>query len=381
MDRGKGIRAKSKSSIEIDFTYRGVRCKETLRLPPTKPNMLHARRMREAILHEIALGSFRYEEHFPDSKRVSMWTKSTNKTVGIALDEFLAASKRSCADSTLRDYESAIRHHLRPTFGDRLMREVTSGEIKAWLGSLTISGKRINNILIPLRAVFQEAHYDELIDRNPLAPIRNLKHIKEEPDPFTLEEQALILNVAQGQERNLIQFAFATGLRTSELIALSWDDIDLEKRLAYVRKASVRGKTKSTKTTAGERTIKLFDAAIEALQAQRPITQLAGQQVFYCSRTGKPWETDQQIRKSAWTGTLKKAGVRYRNPYQTRHSFASIVLSSGEDPTWLARQMGHKDWGMIRRVYARWIPDVNPSAGSKVTAFSSRFGHHSSVSV
>ncbi|MBN4053362.1 tyrosine-type recombinase/integrase [Haliea sp. AH-315-K21] len=54
---------------------------------------------------------------------------------------------------------------------------------------------------------------------------------------------------------------------------------------------------------------------------------------------------------------MEKAGLKYRNPYQTRHTYASILLSSGKNPLWVAQQMGHKDWGMIRKVYGRWIED------------------------
>ncbi len=59
------------------------------------------------------------------------------------------------------------------------------------------------------------------------------------------------------------------------------------------------------------------------------------------------------------------AEVRYRQPYQLRHTYASTMLSSGENIHWLATQMGHRDATMILRTYGRWIPDVDPSAGSK----------------
>lgn len=50
-----------------------------------------------------------------------------------------------------------------------------------------------------------------------------------------------------------------------------------------------------------------------------------------------------------WQSVLRKAGVRYRNFYQTRHTYASLLLSAGENPMGMASQMGHADWGMIRK--------------------------------
>lgn len=50
-----------------------------------------------------------------------------------------------------------------------------------------------------------------------------------------------------------------------------------------------------------------------------------------------------------WQSVLRKAGVRYRNFYQRRHTYASLLLSAGENPMWMASQTGHADWGMIRK--------------------------------
>jgi integrase len=63
-----------------------------------------------------------------------------------------------------------------------------------------------------------------------------------------------------------------------------------------------------------------------------------------------------------------RAGIRYRRPYQTRHTYASMMLTAGESPVWLASQMGHCDLSMIGRIYARWIDGVLPDAGSKAVA-------------
>lgn len=58
--------------------------------------------------------------------------------------------------------------------------------------------------------------------------------------------------------------------------------------------------------------------------------------------------------------------MRYRYPYQLRHTFASWALSSGENPLWVARQMGHKDVSMVLRVYGRYIPEMDPLAGTRM---------------
>ncbi len=107
----------------------------------------------------------------------------------------------------------------------------------------------------------------------------------------------------------------------------------------------------------------LLPPAIAALEAQKQYTYNTNYRVFHNPRTDQPWETDHQIRRTAWIHTMKKAGVRYRNPYQTRHTYASMMLSGGENIMWVASQMGHVDTEMVMRTYGEWIPDNSAKMG------------------
>jgi integrase len=378
MDGKQGINPRGKS-IQIDFYYLGIRCRETLKLEPNKANLTFAKRFKSTIQHEIAIGTFSYSKHFPQSKNAHLGSKTSNKTVSQALDEYMASARRTLELSTLKGYRSAIEFYLKPNFGDIRLADLTSATIKSWMGGLTISAKRINNVLIPLRTIFSDAFADGLIDKDPMIRVKNLPIKTEEPHPLTPTEIEAILKELPQQGKNLIQFAIWTGLRTSELLALEWGDIDFRAGLARVRRAIVNKNIKQPKTKAGERDVKLFPPALEALKSQKQFTFLADGKVFSNPNTNKPWETDAQIRRTLWIPALKKAGVIYRTPYQTRHTYASTLLSAGENPLWVAQQMGHKDWGMIRRVYGRWIPDVDSSAGNKVMAFWAQIGHKDTV--
>lgn len=363
MDRKVGVRPRG-NSIMIDFMYNGQRCRETLALPPTKPNMQHVYRMRESILFEIATNTFNYAKHFPNSKNLRHFSTGKNLTISNALLSFLESKKKTCAPSTYATYSSVVHYHLIPTFGDLYLAELKSSDVREWINELEISTKRINNALIPLRGIFDDAYYDEIIDRNPMDRIKNLTNTQREPNPFSLDEMEAILNVLPDQSRNYFQFAFLTGLRTSEMIALDWSDIDFDNQVVHVSRAWVCGAIKTTKTTNGIRDVKLHPQAIEALLAQNK--HCSEGRVFLNPKTGLPWQNDNQVRRTAWIPALKKAGIEYRNPYQTRHTFASMLLSEGEPPMWVATQMGHADWSMIIKTYGRWIPANDEVAGSKI---------------
>jgi len=160
-------------------------------------------------------------------------------------------------------------------------------------------------------------------------------------------------------------------MRTSELIALEWTDIDWKRKKITVNKAltTAADSDETTKTKTGTREIDILAPVEQALIDQKQYTLLQGRKIFLNPATGKIWTGDQQIRKTFWIPLLKKAKVRYRNPYQTRHTYASMMLSAGENPAWVSSQMGHSNIMITLRTYARWIPSDNQQGGKALKMF------------
>lgn len=372
MGKRGNVFAASASSIGLRFRYRGVPCEERIKLAPTPRNMGYATNLRGRIMDEIARGNFDYHAHFPGTRKAVMLAKepAAMVSVGRKLEDWMESARPMLALSTYQGYEKAVRNVLVPQFGKTLLRDLTRTQIRAWIGEQASSAKRINNALTPLRQMLAEAVSEGIIATNPTASltVKRKGPREDDIDPFSPDECAAILSAAEGQLQNLVRFALWTGLRTSELIALRWRDIDWRHELVLVRQARVSGEIKATKTEAGRREVKLLPPAAEALRAQKAHTLLLGEFVFHDPRTNLPWGGDKQIREWHWRALLKRADVRYRYPYQTRHTYASTLLSAGENPVWVASQMGHKDWVMIVRTYGRWIPSVDPTAGQKAAA-------------
>ncbi len=91
---------------------------------------------------------------------------------------------------------------------------------------------------------------------------------------------------------------------------------------------------------------------------------MEGEEIFRNPRTDKRWTGDMVIRQRMWKRVLLRAGVRYRYPYQMRHTYASMMLQAGESVMWVAQQMGHTDWTFTARTYSRWVSIDAPEAGS-----------------
>lgn len=122
-----------------------------------------------------------------------------------------------------------------------------------------------------------------------------------------------------------------------------------------------------TKTDAGMRKIDIRQSAFDALKEQQQYTALAGRHVFHNPGHDEGWDTNTAVRQRLKIATVK-AKVRYRNPYQTRHTFASTLLSAGENALCVATQMGHKCTEMINKHYGRWIEQGSEEETRQQTA-------------
>lgn len=379
---GRGVKAASESSIEITFQYQGRRCRERIPLKPTPANLKRAEQHRGAILHAIATGVFDYAATFPGSQRASQYATAPGQVLSVEkyLDDWLDARKPTLKASTYQGYRSIVDGLLIPQFGAAMLSELKWPAVKTWLAKLggdkPPSNKRMTNIQSCLRSALEDAVEDELLDENCMRGRhyrRQEQPVDEEDDdvdPFTPDEQKAILAALPEQTRNYAQFALWTGLRPSEQIALNWSDIDFRRGVAFIRKGitrAARGVAELPKTKAGRREVKLLGPALAAVQAQKAHTWVGAEphgEVFRNPGTGARWSSSQAVQK-IWVTALKRATVRYRRPYQTRHTYASMMLSAGEHPMWVAKQMGHKDWAMIIRVYGKWMPSADPDAGGK----------------
>lgn len=370
----EGVRAGSDSTVEIDFRYRGRRCRERLKLEPTPTNLKRAAQFRAALLVAIRDGTFDYAVSFPNSKNLAHFAPVAatldGDTVSAYLDAWIKAKAPELKASTLRGYEKVINRYWVPTIGKDRLSDLRRPRIKEVCAGLDVTNKTLANAQSVLRAALDDAVENELLDANPLANWTYAKAgaVQEDDDidPFTAAEQRAILDGLEGHAKHLVQTALWTGMRTSELVALEWRDVDFEAGLIRVRRIRTQQSkvAEPPKTKAGRRDIKMLPPARQALQTQYELT---GHQdvVFFNPAYGEPWTGDQAIRKTMWQPALERAKVRYRYPYQTRHTYASMMLSAGEHPMWVAQQMGHADWGVIRKVYGRFMPEAAPDAGDR----------------
>lgn len=367
----QGIEVRGKY-LRIMFMYNNHRCRETIKLTPSKQNIKYCANLRTEILNKIARNEFNYAEYFPNSKTaisLGITDDPDTSSCKYLLEKLLAEYIRmkdnhQLSPSTLRGYKSVILGNLIPYFGKYLVKDVTPAMIKDWLASFDTTSKTVRNNLSILRALFIEAINHELIEKNPMERIDSTKVAKKMgkksdymPNPFTEEEKEIIINTAKGQFKNLLQFCFWAGLRTSELIALKWEDVNFKNKVINIKRGKVEGEENSTKNKYSIRQIILLPKALEALKNQLEYTKNS-EWVFHNENTNKPYSSS-DIVSDKWRTMVRRINIKYRNCYQMRHTYASTLLSNGENVMWVASQMGHANAEMILKRYGKWIPKKN----------------------
>lgn len=353
MGRG-GIDVRAKS-IRITFTLDGKQERRTVYvggkpLAPSPRNILHAERLAAEIKEKIDLGIFSMAEYFPVSGDAGQ---------PISLEAQLSGwlDAQRIEESTKAGYSSASKFWS-DALPDKPVKTLRHSDIlKVIAGRPDLSGKTINNYVSVLREALDLAVKDKIIKENPVADVPRAKHQKEPPDPFSRDEVASIIRAVEarhpGQVANMITCWLWTGMRTSEIFALQWTNVDLASGTMLVNRAVVRGTSKTTKTNLA-RTVRLNSMALAAIQRQRQHTQMAGGAVFQDPRYGTAWSDERAFRRSFWTPVLKSLGIRYRRPYNMRHSYATAMLMASMTPAFCARQLGHSV-DMFLRTYSKWL--------------------------
>lgn len=356
-----GVEARGQS-IRITFSYKGKRRRETLQILPSPANIKYAARLRGQILNEIGLGAFNYAEHFPESSYAKenlheLIPKQAVTFAEVAGIWLRSKSNGELSKGTLVKYRQALSSTWLPIFSGSDIRKIKYSDILEIIGERNWpSAKTRNNALIPLRQVFEMAYLDETIESNPMERIKNLKVQKTPPDPLSKEEADKIINHIRKkdiQAANYYQCSLYSGMRPEEIIAIRWSDYDSNNGTLRIQRAHSYGEDKTVKNE-NIRDIDLTPQAIEAIENQKQYTLLADSHIFHNPATGQAWGDQDKQRINYWNPTLKKLGIRHRRAYETRHTYATMLLMAGCNPAYAASQMGHS-LQMFFSIYARWI--------------------------
>lgn len=295
------------------------------------------------------------ENHYKNDEFYKKFdVKIKAKTVIDFCEEVLEEKEKKLQPTTIITYNSLFRTWIIPFFNKKYTHEITPFILKNWYSTFKDKATLNTCVSAILRPAFENAIIEGYIKTSPF--IVTFPSIKSnyQMKPFNLKEIELLLNNCDGWFRNFLGIAFFTGARTGEVLGLEWKDISFIDNTICISRTRTLGMTKKPKTKSSIRTIDMIAQCEFYLKEQRKITGLS-ENIFISPRKKNDKIYNSTSLFNMWNELLKKCCLEYRSIYQTRHSFASNMLSNKEDIFWVSQMLGHKNINITSEKYSMYI--------------------------
>jgi integrase len=313
-------------------------------------------------------------------------------TVGEYMDRWLADSvKGKVKETTYANYTYITRKHVSPALGRGKLKSLTPAHVRAFYGEKArtdLSAATVKKMHVVLRKALSQAVSDGLIPRNAADGVKppRVNAPGEEIKPLGSKESAAFLEAARGERLEaLYVLAIHCGLREGELLALRWEDADLEapKPSLLVRRTLTRGEDgrgwvvgTSTKSGRGRR-VRLTRRAVAALKDHRKRQveermRLAGlwsdQGLVFPNETGSSFNPS-NLRNRSFKRIKAHSGVREDLRFHDlRHTCATLLLSEGVNAKVVSEMLGHASITITLNTYSHVLPDMQDSAANAMEA-------------
>ena len=299
-------------------------------------------------------------------------------TIGEYLDRWLADVRDTVRKSTHEGYEYAIEPHIKPALGRIKLKDLNPAQIRWLYRDRLDSGlapAMVHKQHVVLHKALKAAVADGLIPRNAAAGLKLPRITREEIAPLTEEESRRLLETVRGARLEaLYVLALSTGMRLGELLALKWEDVDLEggrlrvrRTLTHAGKAFVLGEPK---TKNSRRTIRLTKGANAALKAHlsRQLEEMERMGSLYqpggliFATEGGTIVNPSNLRNRSFKPLLKRAGLPPIRFHDLRHTCATLLLSKSVNPKVVSEMLGHASISITLDIYSHLLPDMQEKA-------------------
>ncbi|MGL2878364.1 tyrosine-type recombinase/integrase [Helicobacter pylori] len=316
---------------------------------------------KDKSLKEILAFVNRLEAMKNANKRVKNAEKQTHRiqskiTIIQALKRFLAL-KIGLKPTSLNSLENVFNSVFRVMDlkeSDKL-KKITKEKIAKYHESALKHYKKntIHNLNANLKSFLEFCEQEGFMGKSPYFAI-TLKNAKEAKaiEPFSLEEvKTLIENAPSLRLKAFLMVAFFTGSRTGEQLALLWEDIDFnEKKIVINKSLNELGQITSPKNKPSVREVDLLEPVEKILKELKESEPKNKKFIFI----DIPKRTS--VFQRHFKTLLKALNLKDRKLYTTRHTFASLMLSQGEEAMWVSKTLGHKDLNTTYKTYSHYIP-------------------------
>jgi integrase len=307
-------------------------------------------------------------------------------TVGEYLARWLSHSVRdTVSQKTYERYESIVRVHLSPALGSIKLKALTPDHVRHLYREKLdseLAPRSVLHIHRTLSKALKQATNDGLIPRNAAASVKPPQARREEMQPLSTDQVRTFLDTVKGDRLEaLYVLAVTSGLRQGELLALKWEDVDLEgtNPTLEVRRSlsETRGRRSFVTPKSGRgRHLRLSRRAMSALRVHRKRqleerVRKAGlwedHGLIFPSEVGTPMSGRNLYR--AFKIRVKRASLpQTLRFHDLRHTCATLLLRQGINPKFVQELLGHADISLTLNTYSHVLPDMGDAAAGGMDA-------------
>ncbi|MEJ7843700.1 MAG: site-specific integrase [Rubrobacter sp.] len=308
-----------------------------------------------------------------------------NMTVREYLDRWLKGSVRgSVRQSTYDRDANLVQNHLQPALGGIKLRKLSAAHVQGFYRDRLdagLSASTVHKMHAILHKALSQALRWHMVPRNVAEAVRPPRPAPKEMRPLSPEETRGLLRAARGERLEpLYVLAVTTGMRQGELLALRWQDVDLENATVSVRRTLTRDGGRvvigEPKTKKSRRSISLTPRAVEALGAhlerQLGEIQILGDRyedrgLLFATDTGGPINPS-NLRKRSLAPLLKKARLPHIRFHDLRHTCATLLLVQGTHPKYVQELLGHATVAITLDTYSHVLPGMGDQTARAMEA-------------
>jgi integrase len=271
--------------------------------------------------------------------------------------------------STRSAYQSYIKNQIRPRWANTPMSAVKPMAVEDWLRNLALAPKTKSHVRSLMHTIFQCAERWELIDKNPINPVRGKDGTKRLKTPRVLAPDQFhsLLPLIKEPHRTMVLIAGCLGLRVSEIVALQWQDFDFAGLTLLIQRSMVHGRVGDVKTEYSRDTVPLDTAVVDVLMLHKDHCFSTPKGWLFANPiAGKPYHQE-EIQKKHIRKASVAAGIGGDIGWHTfRHSYRSWLDETGAPLTVQKELMRHASIQTTMNIYGKAMTDTKRQAHSKV---------------
>ena len=271
--------------------------------------------------------------------------------------------------STVKAAKSHLKTYILPQLGkmqlDELGRELQQAFATRLVGQ--VARKTVVNVLGTLSTMLTTAKEWGYICEGlrlgtlalPESPLRPAARF------FSGEEAKKIIAAATDPYRTMFAVAAMTGLRAGEILGLTLEDIDFDRKVLHVRRSAYCGSIQTVKSKSSRAPLPIPDALAEMLRQFLTAWRPNPAKLLFVNRLGRPYNANKVVQKGLWP-ILEVLGIDHCGLHAFRHTHTSLLLDVGASPTVAQAQLRHSDARITLGVYGHVIGDSQRNAVEKV---------------